>query len=442
MGDEQIGKRITELRKRRGLAQAQLVLPGVLSASLVSLIESGRRRPSRAALEHIAALLDTTVEFLTTGETPAGWLEIERRIAFAELAVHHGSAEQALAELATAIPADCPAELRTQADLVRARAWESLGSLDAAIEAYEGLWWAAEPDTAEWAERAVDIMRCYRLSGDFDYAIAVGERALEAFERLDLEWTDAALRLGVSLFGSHEQRGDLTRARLLGERFLGLAEDHGTPLARGSAYWNASRVAWASGRTNDARRLLHRALAVFGEADHERNLAELRATYALLLLTSEPADPHQARELLLTATDRLDQVGSPIIRSAARQAMTVACLQLDDLDEAARWAAEAEELATGSPLEEARARLAVASVLTAQSQADTAALKLAEAEAALSQAAPPSREIGLAWRRLAGQYADLGDQAGELRALRAGMSAAGFGEPRTHSAVRRADRPA
>jgi tetratricopeptide (TPR) repeat protein len=434
MSDEQIGKRISDLRKRLGLFQAELVLPGVVSPSLLSLIESGRRRPSRATLEHLAAKLDTTVEYLTTGEQPALWVELERRIAFAEMAQRHGSADDALPELDAVLALDLPARLRSRAQLARAATLESLESSQAAIEVYEALMLAAEPDTAEWAERAVDVMRCYRQVGDFGHAIDVGERALETFERLNLSWADASIRLGVSLSVCHQRLGNFVRARLLIERFVSLAERHGTALSRGAAYWNASVVAYLSGRLADARVLVERAVAVFGEADHARNLAELRALYGDLLLNGEPSEPERARAVLLDATQRLDEVGAPASRSNIRQDLAQACLRLGDLAEALRWAQEANDLAANNPLEAATALLVLAEVLAEQQRHDDIPDKLASAEMALVALAV-GHATTPAWQRLAAQYRALGDREGELRALRAALTAAGYVEPDRHQST-------
>ncbi|MFF4893662.1 helix-turn-helix domain-containing protein [Micromonospora chersina] len=432
MGDERTGQRISELRKQRGVSQAQLVLPGLMSASLLSLIESGHRRASRAVLEHLAARLDTTVDYLTTGKEPVSWVELERRIAFAEMAQHHGSAEESLLEMDALLTQDVPPQLRSRARLARAKALESLGSMAPAIEAYESLWLAAEPGTTEWAERAVDVMRCYRLVADFGHAIDVGERALETFERLDLVWTDASIRLGVSLAVCHLRRGDVTRSRLLVERFVGLAEQHGTALSRGAAYWNASVTAYQTGRPADARRLVERAVAVFSEADHARNLAELHGLYGELLLHGEPSDPERARDVLTDATERLDQLAAPASRSAVRQDLSQACLRLGEPAEALRWAQEAYDLAANNPLEEAQSLLVLAEVLAAQGQTDAAADRLVTAEAALASV-DAADAAARAWRRLAQQYGSLGDQNGELRALRAALAAAGYAEPRTQN---------
>lgn len=62
-----IGLRIKELRIRRGLSQKDLVA-NQFSKSYISSIEAGRIAPSRRALEHFAALLGVSLEYLVQGQ--------------------------------------------------------------------------------------------------------------------------------------------------------------------------------------------------------------------------------------------------------------------------------------------------------------------------------------------------------------------------------------
>lgn len=76
MRDESIGPRIKQLRKAAGLSQGALSGEGV-SASYISLIESGRRQPTRNALALIALRLDMSVRDLLDG-TAVGREEVAR----------------------------------------------------------------------------------------------------------------------------------------------------------------------------------------------------------------------------------------------------------------------------------------------------------------------------------------------------------------------------
>jgi len=433
MADNEMGRRIRELRTGQGRSQAELVLPGVLSASFLSLIESGGRRASQAALQHLADQLDTTVEYLATGKQPDTELELERRLAFAELALHNGSPDEALAAFDAAQTENPPAALRTRAELGRARALERQGSFAAAAKVYEALWSTTEPDTVEWAERATDLVRCYFNAGDSDYTLSLGERAMETFERLGLPWTEAAVRLGVALTTVYYRRGNTTRARVLLDRLIDEAEQLGSMLARGSAYWNASQFALFENRRADARLLAERALALLGEADHARNLAEMRTMYGRALLFGEPSEPERARDVLLDARQQIATLSSPGAISYCERHLAEAYLALGDHAGAIRWARSARDLAAGQDaVNEASAQIVLAEALHRDGQSEEAASMLATVEAAL----PALRMSPWAvegWQRTARIHEERGDEAAALRAYRGALEATGRVEPRVRT---------
>ncbi|MBF8186621.1 helix-turn-helix domain-containing protein [Nonomuraea sp. K274] len=429
MTDEGVGRRIRELRQEQGLLQAALVKPGLLSAGYLSLIESGRRRPSPEVLRYLAEQLGTTPDHLATGRQPDLWQETERRLAFAELALQHATAEDALREF-EAVTRSGPPPFHARAELGRARALELLGRTEQAITAYEALWKAAEPGTALWAERATDVLRCSRDLGDYGYAADLGERAMATFEDLGVEWSDSAVRLGVTLAGVYIHRSDLVRAAHLLRRLIEISDGTGSPLARGSAYWNAAVTAHYQGRGADAKAFADRALALFGETDHQRNLAVLRTFYGELLLDGEPADPGQAREFLLDAHDRLTQLGSPAEISECETYLARAAVQLGDLDEALRWAQAARSRLTAdaAPVAEAEALIALGMVHLAANDPAQAFAALDEGERALAHAAPGRSVVNL-WNRMGSLHEERGDTTAALRSYRQGLTAAGYRQP-------------
>lgn len=62
-----MGKRITYLRKERGISQLDLSIDSGLSKSYLSDLEHGRRNPSVASLSKIASALGVTLEELFRG---------------------------------------------------------------------------------------------------------------------------------------------------------------------------------------------------------------------------------------------------------------------------------------------------------------------------------------------------------------------------------------
>lgn len=69
-----INKRITEVRLKRGLNQAQLSAQAEITPAALSQIEKGDRTPSLPVLQRIADVLGVSIDFLA-GRTTASELE-------------------------------------------------------------------------------------------------------------------------------------------------------------------------------------------------------------------------------------------------------------------------------------------------------------------------------------------------------------------------------
>jgi tetratricopeptide (TPR) repeat protein len=422
--DDDAGARIKALRIERGLSQAQLAGPG-LSASYLSLIESGARRPTPAVLQRLADRLGTSAEHLAHGGAPESWSETERRIAFAEMAIVQASAAEALAEL-DRLGEPVPAPFRDRALLARGKALEALGRHLDALACYEALQSRAQSGTAAWADRSVDVMRAYRDLGDWTFAAEFGERAFRVFEDLGLEWTDEAVRLGVTLAGVYRHRGDLTRARRLIERMLAAADQVGTPLARGSALWNAGMIAHNQGRNADALAMLRKAIALFGETEHLRNIAELRLTYAYTLYRTG-GDPRQARAGAEEARALLEDVGNPTDRAHADIVAAEIDLLEGDFESAAARARTSLELTSDTdadPLIRSWALICMARAEHASGRSDEAEEQLEAAEERLARIAPNTFVVEI-WQRLAAAWNLIGQAQRAIHAYQQALASAG-----------------
>lgn len=431
-----IGRRIKELRIARGRSQADLTGPG-LSAGYLSMIESGQRPATPAVLARLADLLGTTADYLATGVQTESYQEVERRLLFAEMALHNRSAGPALAAF-DGLLADVPEHLVGRVRLGRARALEILGLLTDAVEEFQALARAAEVGGAQWAERHMDLARCYSHAGQNAASIEVGERALETFERLGLTWTDETIRLGVTLAGVYNNRGDSLSAAALLRRLLEAAEAMGSPLARGSVLWNSAIVAADTGRPGDAAMLAERALALLGESGHQRNLATLRTVYGQYLALADPDQAGTALVLQQEALDSLLEVDNAHNVSWAEVHLAVTALRAGETDLARGYALSAAERIHGmndenesaAYLSLAETELAVGDGAAARRAADSAA------EILLRVKLPP-RHVADKWNRLAALREELGDAAGALAAYRQAMQAAGFAEPKRAEAPAR-----
>lgn len=72
MDYHRMGKRIYELRKRRGYTQEALAEAADLSASYLSHIERATKKASLGALVRLAAVLETSVDWLLNGTETSG----------------------------------------------------------------------------------------------------------------------------------------------------------------------------------------------------------------------------------------------------------------------------------------------------------------------------------------------------------------------------------
>ena len=119
----------------------------------------------------------------------------------------------------------------------------------------------------------IALSRCYRESGDFSKAVEVGEMMLEHLADTPLDSTDEAVQLAVTLAAAYFVRGDTGQAVRVCRKAIAKAEKLDSPVARASAYWNASVFEAGRGAVRDAIPLAERALALFAEGQDARNLA-------------------------------------------------------------------------------------------------------------------------------------------------------------------------
>jgi len=309
-----VGERIKMMRRQRGLSQAQLAHPE-LSDSYVSLIESGKRTPTLAVLELLAAKLDCSLTYLVNGVTAERMEELEVALRFARLALENGDvaeARQCYGDLIRDKSMAGLATLRAEAEFGYARACEACGDLDEAVETLNQL--LVNLEGAPIEQRipvTLALCRCYRDSGNLSRAVEVGEAIFDGPGRI--EWSDELVEMGATLLAAYIFRADLLRAQQFATELLGAAELLGTPRAIVAAHWNAATVAEQCGRGQEAVALAERALAVQSETGDPRNLARLRTEYAWLRLLANPHDAEACRDLLERAHREMSESSTPRI---------------------------------------------------------------------------------------------------------------------------------
>src|SRR3954469_3701792 len=91
-------ERLRDQRRAAGMSQTQLAGDGI-SPSYVSLLESDRRRPSPGVAALLAAKLGCSTSQLLDGEPSERERRVQLELAYAELALRHDGATDAISRL-------------------------------------------------------------------------------------------------------------------------------------------------------------------------------------------------------------------------------------------------------------------------------------------------------------------------------------------------------
>ncbi|WP_316768797.1 helix-turn-helix domain-containing protein [Streptomyces sasae] len=419
MSASTLGQRVRALRRERGLSQADLA-GGTVSASYVSLIESGRRTPEPPVVELLAERLGTTVEYLLTGRDRTELDERLLKLRFAELALANGAATEARDRLLD-LTREGDHELIWETLWALTRAHEALGETDRALDGLERLIAAARRgETLPVGLLPLLMMRCRLLSeaGDFGRSIELGEQALTEVRRLGLEGTDDEIRLASTLVAAYWGRGDLATAQRLAARVIERAEHNGSRRARGSAYWNAALVTEARGDFGLALELVDKALALMAEDDSERSLARLRLTYGWLLLRADPPEPGRAAPLLAQAHEVfLRTSDSGDLASCETELARLELLSGRPADAIAMALRAMGRLEGRTAVEAGRARWVLGLAMVADGR-NAAGVEECRTAAEELQSLGARLEAAQAWRGLAELYARHGDPAQALESYR------------------------
>jgi len=433
------GQRLRQARTQAGLSQAELAGDGV-SASYVSLLESGRREPTGAAVAHLAQRLALDAEVLHHGLPTRDDVEDATDLAFARVCLGQGDSAQArttATRLLTAGAFEQDPGRRFELRLVHAEAAERLGDLAAAVVGLEGLRRDAEADPARlpWLPVLVALSRCYRESGDLHRAVDLAEAALDRCDQLGLTGLAGHAQLVSTLAAAYYERGDLLRAAVLLDDLLE-ATRGATRADQAAAAWNASVIAVRRGHPAEGLRLAERAAALLAEGADERAIARLKITRAWVLLGQDTPDPQAARELLRAALPALLQHDSAASVGSAETELARCEVLLGRYDVAVRHARSAlERLGTQHPLESSQAACAHAEALLGQGRGEEAVRELQVATEQLG-AAGADRQAAAVWRRVADVHLAAGDAVAAGDAYRRALDAAGLRGTRTR------DRPA
>jgi tetratricopeptide (TPR) repeat protein len=399
-----------------------------MSIAYLSRIEAGQRRPDVRLLEVIAGRLETTVEALLGEPSQPAIAPVEFDLRFAELTLSSGEAANAASRLQALIEGHerLPTELVARATWLLAGAREALGEYAEAIRLLEWL------DSSEAGPISpvigVALSRCYREAGDLFRAIEIGRAAQVAVGEHGLEESVEGVQLLVTLAAAYHERGDTVVARNLCIEAIERAERSAAPAARASAYWNASIVARRAGDPK-ALPLAEKALAILGELEDGKRLAQMRLQIGILLVTAPEPDFARAEHELLQARVALVETGASAASvSRCDGALALVFVGAGDLDGAWESGLRAREAASEAPLALAHAEAALGRVALARRDEAEARRRFGSAAAALTAAAA-DREAAQLWLELGVSLDEAGETEAARDAYRSAAAASGLRLP-------------
>lgn len=424
-----LGERLKQLRQQAGFSQGELAGDD-LSASYVSLIESGKRQPSPEALRTLASRLGVTVESFTEDphERSARARLHELEIAYIKLALSHGEHASARERLAHLLgDGNLDQATRDEAVFLLARAHERDNDLEGAARTLLPVYERCVAGECDLPVAEVSLAMCgyYLDSGDLHAAVRVGSRGVEVVEQRGMAGSDEHLRLAATLMWAYFELGDFLHCRLWAERLVTVAEGSGASRGRASIYWNAAFVAEAAGSPLEALRYCERALAILGEMGRERDLPRLKVDASSLLLTIDPQRISEAVTLLDDALPDLQDLGSPADLAYWGSIRSIAEIMQGHGARAEQLARQALLHFSAHPGHElARTLMILGDSLVAQHLHDQAVEQYQAAREVLAGCTQSRRTAGL-WRELAERFHFAGDPQEALRAYTRGLDAAG-----------------
>ncbi|MGW3566719.1 helix-turn-helix domain-containing protein [Streptomyces sp. NPDC000941] len=275
-GAAELGRRVLRLRTERGLTQRQLAEPAY-TAAYVSTLESGKVRPSEAALRHLAARLGISYEELTTGRDPRDAVRLRAGLTDARKTLATGDAKDA-ATLFEELMAEAERlglrDERATALVGLGDCAQETGELVAARAHYE----AAEQLLAdEPLPRRVPAIRgravAHFLSGELRYSCYLLESAIDELNASGLHDPNALLLLYTASIAPYMDMGAHARAARSAELALALAPSVDDPGLIARLHRGVARTLIAEGRTAEADASLAKAQELYEQLRIHTDLA-------------------------------------------------------------------------------------------------------------------------------------------------------------------------
>ncbi|MGV9878576.1 helix-turn-helix domain-containing protein [Streptomyces sp. NPDC003006] len=272
----EIGRRVLRLRRERGLTQRQLAEPAYTPA-YVSTLESGKVRPSEAALRHLAERLGVSHEELATGRPAELAAGLRLRLTDARRALATGVPEDA-ATLFRALHEEAVAHA-----LAEEQAAALLGLGDCLLESGEltgarDCFAAVERLLAdEPLPRRVPAIRgratAHLLTGELRYACYLLESTLDELDAAGLHDPESLLLLYTASIAPYMDMGAHARAAHAAELALALAPRVNDPALVAGMHRGVARTLIAEGRIAEADASLAKAQELYRQLHIRTELA-------------------------------------------------------------------------------------------------------------------------------------------------------------------------
>ncbi|MFG2651486.1 helix-turn-helix domain-containing protein [Streptomyces sp. NPDC048436] len=271
-----IGRRVLRLRTELGLTQRELAEPAYTPA-YVSTLESGKVRPSEAALRHLAGRLGIDYEELTTGRPAHVAAGLRLRLTDARLALATGPTADAAA-LFSLLHAEA-----VEQELVGEQAAALLGLADCLLESGEladaqSHFASVERLLAdEPLPRRVPAIRgratAHLLTGELRYACYLLESTLDELNASGMPDPDSLLLLYTASIAPYMDMGAHARAAQAAELALALAPRVSDPALVAGMHRGVARTLIAEGRIAEADASLAKAQELYRQLHIRTELA-------------------------------------------------------------------------------------------------------------------------------------------------------------------------
>lgn len=328
------GRRIREIRRARGLPQSELASETV-SASYVSLVESGRRTPSVKAAKAIVERLGLRIEDLSAPppDRHPSRMELIGRLVAARSGQLSGDWERARDDLNALIgQLTSPDAAAGSEEVLWEARWElavTLGHLaeqEARLDVLTDLLAAPMTEYAPMfqARVLIETARALRRLGRLSESVSYAEQAVRITGELGVAPTEHTEAL-VAAVSAYAESGDWQRADVLCEELLAGTGQSVPPHVDASALWAAGGLRRLAGRPSEALDLLNRADALAGAGADLADRARLVRARALAALA---AGEHEGARTLIEQSRALTELlGSPSARSlqSALECLTALC---------------------------------------------------------------------------------------------------------------------